>query len=277
MKIKKTGFSLLELLVAVCIMTVLVSMLYTIFSTTMKTWSAGDAKIESLQNVRIFFDKISADLSSSSINAEKNMNMIVFANSLYFVSKQLYNNGSTDINSFQETCYYLANSGSNDTDFTDDTISYKFRHSQSGAGFAFEDDFATVLSGSGYVIASCVADMRIQCWNDLNSSWIDWNAWPGSPSNPQWNVLNPVSSNDPDDIGYQPSDPSNKGQMPQKLKFTLKMVKQNTAEWINLLSSAGFSNYTNGKTGTKREKIISALEDKGLLQTYDLVVDLPQQ
>ncbi|GEM_PF-2919583 len=276
MKKAKKGFSLLELLIAVSIMTILVSMLYTIFNTTMKAWSTSDAKIESVQNARIFLDKIATDLSSASINAEKNMNMIVFANSLYFVSKQVFNNGSTDINGYQETAYYLKNNGSNDVDFTDDTISYKSRHSQSAGTFSFENNFATLLSGTAYKIASCVADMTIECWNDLNSSWICWSSWPGSPSNPQWNVLNPVSSNDPDDIGYQPSDPSNKGKMPKKLKFTIKMVKPDTAEWINLLSSASFSNYTSGKTGTKREKIISALESKGLIQTYDLVIDLPE-
>ena len=266
----------MELLLAVAIMTVMVSVLYTIFNTTMRAWSTGDSRVQMLQNARILLDRLSNDLQTCTIQKDNNINLIVMANSIYFVNKAVYQNGSDEIMGFQEVGYAYNCDGANDTDFTDDDVNYFTRHSQSSSTFQYESDFSTLLSQNPGKLGSFVVQLSFECWNNLTSEWIDWNAWPGSPSTPAWNVINPVSSNDPDDINYQPSDPSNKGKMPEKIRITITMVSDDTAQWVNRMDSSSFNSYTQGQTGTAREKIIAALTQEGLVEEYTLVVALPE-
>lgn len=270
------GFSLIELLLAVSIMTVMTAMLYTIFQTTTSVWKTGDARVEMFQNARSLLDRLGSDLESATVQAENNMNCFVIAQAIYFVNKGVYQNGSTDVTGFQEIGYVFQHGDGNDIDFTDDTVDVLVRHSQSSPTFQFESDFSKLQDKDPDTVASLVVDFQLDCWDDLAGEWIEWSAWPGSPAIPYWNVINPVSSNDPDEANYEPSDPSNKGKMPLKIRITMKMIPPDKAEWINQLSSTSFNSYTQGQSGSKREKIIAKLENEGVIEEYSLVVVLAQ-
>lgn len=270
------GFSLLELMIAVSIMTALVAMLVTIFNTSMRVWSASDSKVEIRQNARALFDRLSTDISSISIDAANSINCIVMADAIYFVSRAIYRNGSTQLTGYQECGVFYPEPDGNDTDFTDDAVKYVSRHSLSGSSFAFEDSFTTLLGLDSQELAGYVVGFTVECWNHLDNSWLDWQNWPGAPSNPAWNVLNPVTSNDPDAFDYVSSDPSNKGIMPRKLRVTVNFVQPDTAEWINMLNSASFNSYVSGYSGSNRQKAIGKLTDQGLVAEYSFTIVLPE-
>ena len=147
MKTSKYGFSLLELLAAVSIMTVLVSMLYTMFNTSTKVWEKTESKTEMLQNARILLDRVSNDLSTATVNPEKNINFHAFENGVLFVSKAIYRNGSTAVNGFQETAYLYSDNDGTDIDFTDDCVYYLCRHSLSDSGFSVRKTIFATLAG----------------------------------------------------------------------------------------------------------------------------------
>lgn len=270
------GFSLIELLMAVSIMTVVATMLYTIFQTSVKVWNDTDAKMELTQSSRIFFDRLASDLETIRVDADKNMNFHLFKNGILFVNQGVYHNGATILNGYQEILYAYNPPAGTDTDFTDDTVAYQTRHSLSDSSFQFESSFTTITSGSFEDVITCVADFTVECWNHLTDEWMDWDAWPGSPANPYWNVLTAISSNDPDFMSYQPDDPSNKGRLPEKIRITLKLVPQDTAEWLNTINSSSLASFTQGQTGTNREKVIGALEDRKVLREYTQIIRLPQ-
>ncbi len=234
------GFSLLELLMAIVIMTLMIAVMYNIFQTSSKVWSVTDSRVNMLQNARFFLDKISTELDSAIVQPENNMNFIMTATSIYFVNSGIYSNGASDTRGYQETCFFYDHGDGNDTDFTDDSIKFATRHIYSETGFQFESDFSTLKTISGDEAALYVADMELKCWNHLSGpqDWIDWSSWPGSPSDPEWNVINPVSSSDPDDSDYEPTDPSNLGKMPRKIQVIVKMIQPDTAEWINGLNTS---------------------------------------
>ncbi|MEW6536488.1 MAG: prepilin-type N-terminal cleavage/methylation domain-containing protein [Candidatus Auribacterota bacterium] len=270
------GFSLLELLMAVAIMAIIVSMLYTIFQTSTRVWGKADSRVEMMQNVRVFFDRVAYDLDTSLVSEAKNINFVVNEKSIYFVCKGIYHNGSDTVEGYQEVMYELINGGTGDVDFSDDVIQCRIRHSQSGGTFAYESNFATLNGLGAKEISAYVADLTFECWNQLTGEWIDWSSWPGASGTPAWNVLNPISSNDPDDADYQPTDPSNRGIKPFKVRVTVKMVQPDSAEMINHFDSSGFNSYTSGQSGTDREKIIAELEERGLLYEYSITLSLNQ-
>jgi len=276
MKTSKYGFSLLELLAAVSIMTVLVTMLYTMFNTSTKVWEKTESKTEMLQNARILLDRISNDLNTATINPEKNINFHAFENGVLFVSKAIYRNGSTAINGFQEIAYLYSDNDGTDIDFTDDCVYYLCRHSLSDGSFQFENNFATLSAMTPQELSCYVADFDLECWDHINNDWMDWDNWPGGYSDPYWNVMAALTSNNPDFASYQPDDASNKGVLPEKIRVTIKMVPPDIAEWITKIDSASFNSYTQGQSGTNREKIISALEDKGLIKQFTTIVKTRQ-
>lgn len=269
------GFTLLELMMAVMIMTIMVSMLYTIFQTTMQVWGKADSKVEMMQNARVFLDKLAADLDTITIQDKKDINCIINQQSILFVCKGIYSNGSSNITGYQEIEYSLTNGGASDYNFTDDSVDLRIRHSHESAGFSFETDFTTLQSQTASEMAAYVVDLEFECWNDMTDAWIDWSAWPGSPSSPAWNVLSPVSSHDPDHMNYQPSDPSNRGVLPQMIRITMRMVQPDTAAMLASFSTSAFNSYTQGQSGTNREKAMAELEERGLLYEYSIVVSLP--
>lgn len=272
-----SGFSLLELLMAVVIMTMMIAVMYNIFQISSKVWSVTDSKVEMLQNVRIFLDKMSLDLDSAIVQTENNMNFIVTATSIYFVNNGIYNNGGTEISGYQEVGFFYDYEDGNDTNFTNDSIKFISRHIYSETGFQFEADFNTLKSTAAYELALYVVDVEFKCWNHLSApeDWIDWASWPGSPSDPEWNVIDPISSSDPDDPSYESTDPSNLGKMPRKIQVTLKMIQPETAEWVNGLNVSSFNSYTSGQSGSKREKILAALTERGLLREYHAIMFFP--
>ncbi|MDX9702117.1 MAG: prepilin-type N-terminal cleavage/methylation domain-containing protein [Candidatus Auribacterota bacterium] len=270
------GFSLIEMLMAVCIMTVVATMLYTIFQTSVRIWDKSNAKMEVIQSARIFFDRLSTDLESAVVNPDKNMNFHMFERGILFVNKGLYHNGSTLLHGYQEIGYAANSPVATDIDFTNDTVEYFSRHSLSGSGFQFESNFATLAGSSSEQIINCVAQFKLECWNHLTGEWMDWNSWPGSPADPYWNVMTPISLNDPDMPSPQPNDPSNKGRMPEKIRVTLKLVPPDIAKWINLLTPGALSSFTQGQTGTTREKVIAELAYRKILKEYTHIIRLPE-
>ncbi|MCD6460684.1 prepilin-type N-terminal cleavage/methylation domain-containing protein [bacterium] len=270
------GFSLLELLVAVSIMTVLVTMLYTIFHTSTKVWEKTESKTEMLQNARILLDRISNDLSVATVNPEKNMNFHAFENGVLFVCKAIYQNGAAAINGYQETAYLYSDNDGTDINFTDDCVYYLCRHSQSDSSFEYESDFAALSAMTPQALSCYVADFYLECWDHINNVWMDWDNWPGGSSDPYWDVMAAINSNNPDFASYQPNDASNKGILPEKIRITVKMVPPDIAEFITKMDTASFNSYTQGQSGTNREKIISALEDKGLIEQYTTIVKMRQ-
>ncbi len=269
------GFSLIELLMAVCIMTVVATMLYTIFQTSVRIWDKTDAKMEVLQSARIFFDRMSTDLESIVVDPDKNMNFHMFERGILFCNKGVYHNGSTLLEGYEEIGYAFDDPDASDIDFTDDIVAYFKRHSLSDAGFQFESNFATLAAGSYEEAISGVAVFELECWNQLTDEWMDWSSWPGSPANPFWNVMTPISFNDPSMPSPHPDDPSNKGLLPEKIRVTLKLVPVDTAQWINRMSSSALTSFTQGQSGTEREKVIAELAERKLLREYTHIIRLP--
>jgi len=67
MCIKKSGLTLVELLVVMAVMSILISSLYTVFNSSMEAWSRSDMRLEVFQNARAVLDQMSRELAGAMI------------------------------------------------------------------------------------------------------------------------------------------------------------------------------------------------------------------
>lgn len=74
--INKTGFTFIELLVAITIFSIIAVSIYSVFSVGVKLWYRTSPLIESNQSARFFFNTISSDLKNSVAYLKKGANFI---------------------------------------------------------------------------------------------------------------------------------------------------------------------------------------------------------
>jgi hypothetical protein len=64
----KQAFTVLELLVATAVLTVIMTILFNVFSRTSDTWQAGESNVDLSRNVRVGLDFMSRELSQAMVN-----------------------------------------------------------------------------------------------------------------------------------------------------------------------------------------------------------------
>jgi prepilin-type N-terminal cleavage/methylation domain-containing protein len=99
------GFTLLELLAAMAILAVIVSLLFGVFGQASRAWLQGENRVETFTDARAVLDLMSRELSQALVNS--NLQFLANTNSLAFVAPVSTANGSVDL---MEVVYVLSNS-----------------------------------------------------------------------------------------------------------------------------------------------------------------------
>ncbi|MFC2140457.1 prepilin-type N-terminal cleavage/methylation domain-containing protein [Candidatus Auribacterota bacterium] len=92
-----TGFTLLEVLIALMVLSVIMVAIFTIFSQALNTWRKAAADMEKYGNARAFLDRISTELSGTTITS---WDSIFFLGSI---------EGSGPIGTFNDELFFVSN------------------------------------------------------------------------------------------------------------------------------------------------------------------------
>ncbi len=177
------GFTLLEVLIAVAIMSLIVTVIYTSFSTSSRNVEQAEKSRDTADLVRTLVAKLSNDIANAYVNPSMNVPTI-------FRGKKVQPETGNDKNRYDElyltTLTNWRRPDSKETDLWE--VGYYFKQKPDGTGVVMmrrekrelSKDVPALEGGIEYVMTDRIASLQYQFYN--GSTWSDeWNAttiWP---------------------------------------------------------------------------------------------------
>ena len=183
------GVTLLELLVAMVILTIIVASVYTAFNSSKQSWQVGDTNAQKYQNARGVLDVMGREIACAVVNdwdagtgqrmdfygsdnpAPENWRPDSVEDELYFVARIDPASSSTAAADLCEVGYYVTDE---DSDGIGDVLR-RFHITDDGSGIDY--DFGTPWgNGSGHELGLNIITLNFEYLNDSNAWVQDWDS-----------------------------------------------------------------------------------------------------